>query len=534
MKGRFLKVSRLISVLTFGIVLTCMSISHAATTSRASVNNSNEQANGGNYPPTMSGDGRYIAFWSDATNLVPGDTNYKSDIFLYDIQGHAIERISLDSNGNQLIENSHSPSVSYDGRHISFNSGGTIYVKDRQMGTLYPVAGGSISSISDDGRYVAFNSNNSSLVTGGTYGPLDVYVYDLITGVYERVSIDNNGNAGNGDNYWGPSISSDGRYVAFESNASNLVPGDTNGAYDVFVHDRLTHQTEMVSVDSVGNKADNASARPSISTDGRYVAFESAATNLVAGDLNNTTDVFVRDRVLGQTYLVSVDSNGNKGNLESQEVSISADGRYITFTSSATNLVPGDTNAAADIFLRNLQTNVTTRISIDNQSNQSNNGSSSPFVSNDGRYIAFYSEATNLVTGNSNGYAQVYFRDRDPDSDNDGDGFLGAGDCNDNNSTVYPGATEIKHDGIDQNCNGSDLTIDIITSTYKTKTDTLTVEATSAWGAQANLVLNGYGSMSWAANQSKWTKTVTPANGDPGTVTVSGFEGAETANTIIK
>jgi Tol biopolymer transport system component len=188
---------------------------------------------------------------------------------------------------------------------------------------------------------------------------LSVIVASVISGevsaqTTERVSVDSTGVEGNGESRW-PSISSDGRYVGFSSSATNLVTGDTNGSYDVFVYDRQTGQTIRVSVDSTGVQANIDSSWSSISSDGRYVAFSSIATNLVAGDTNGSYDVFVYDRQTGQTIRVSVDSTGVQGNGESFWPSISSDGRYVVFDSLAMNLVAGDTNGSRDIFVRDRQ-----------------------------------------------------------------------------------------------------------------------------------------------------------------------------------
>jgi TolB protein len=166
----------------------------------------------------------------------------------------------------------------------------------------------------------------------------------------ERVSVDNSGVEGN-DSSLNPSISSDGRYVAFQSYATNLVTGDNNSRYDVFVYDRDTGEIERVSVDNSGVEGNGNSLNPSISSDGRYVAFYSNATNLVAGDNNGSQDVFVYDRDTGEIERVSVDNSGVEGDGGSSYSSISSDGRYVAFYSDATNLVTGDTNTTADVFV---------------------------------------------------------------------------------------------------------------------------------------------------------------------------------------
>ncbi|MCP4285676.1 MAG: hypothetical protein GY792_14665, partial [Gammaproteobacteria bacterium] len=206
----------------------------------------------------------------------------------------------------------------------------------------------SAPSISVDGRYVAFHSETSNLVSGDTNECADIFLHDTQTGQTTRVSVASDGTEGN-DNLSNPSISANGRYVAFWSQASNLVSGDTNNEYDVFVHDTQTGQTTRVSVASGGAQGDDLSSGASISADGRYVAFQSYASNLVSGDNNGTSDVFVHDTQTGQTIRVSVASDGMEGNDGSGDISISASGRYLAFASEASNLVSGD-NGKIDIF----------------------------------------------------------------------------------------------------------------------------------------------------------------------------------------
>src|SRR6476661_2534745 len=179
-----------------------------------------------------------------------------------------------------------------------------------------------------------------------------------------RVSVDSAGNQANGfSNAY--SISANGRFVAFQSQASNLVPGDTNNKNDIFVRDLLTNTTTRVSVDSAGNPGNSPSNYSAISADGRFVAFQSYASNLVPGDTNNKNDIFVRDLSTNTTTRVSVNSAGIQGDENSFNPSISADGRFVAFSSAASNLVPGDTNNKQDIFVRDLSTNTITRVSVD-------------------------------------------------------------------------------------------------------------------------------------------------------------------------
>ncbi len=222
-----------------------------------------------------------------------------------------------------------------------------------------------------------------------------------------RVSADSSGVDGNGGSYE-PSISGDGRFVAFWSPATNLVPGDTNSKEDVFVHDRQSGTTTRVSVDSLGVQGNGASLFPSISGDGRFVAFQSRATNLVPGDTNGWSDVFVHDRQTGTTTRVSVDSSGVQGNLDSSFPSISGDGRFVAFYSFANNLVSGDTNGRADVLVHDRQSGTTTRVSIDSSGIQGKSLSEHPSISGDGRFVAFESAATNLVPGDTNAKRDVF------------------------------------------------------------------------------------------------------------------------------
>ena len=220
-------------------------------------------------------------------------------------------------------------------------------------------------AISDDGRYVAFSSEATNLVRGDTNFVDDVFVRDLLTNATTRVSVGNNGAQGNG-NSTDPSISADGRYVAFVSDASNLVDGDTNCSSDVFVRDRQANTTTGVSIDSSGNQGQGRSYAPAISADGRYVAFVSDASNLVDDDTNGVSDVFVRDRQANTTTRVSLDSSGNQGNGRSVgRPSLSAHGQYVAFSSEASNFAPGDSNGVPDVFVRHVQTVTTWLVSAD-------------------------------------------------------------------------------------------------------------------------------------------------------------------------
>ncbi|MBK9316760.1 MAG: PD40 domain-containing protein [Acidobacteria bacterium] len=268
-----------------------------------------------------------------------------------------------------------------------------------------------VSSLSADGRYVAFESGSTNLVAGDTNGLGGVFVHDRQTGTTTRVSVSSAGIEGNGPSGV-PAISSDGRYVAFESDATNLVVGDTNGLGDVFVHDRQTSTTTRVSVSSAGIEGNGYSQTAAISSDGRYVTFSSESSNLVAADTNGDYDVFVHDRQTGATTRVSISSAGVEGNGASVVSTFSGDGRYVAFNSDATNLVTGDTNGMSDVFVHDLQTGMTTRVSVSLMGLEGNGGSYNPSLSSDGLFVAFSSDASNLVAGDTNGTWDVFVHDR--------------------------------------------------------------------------------------------------------------------------
>ena len=230
------------------------------------------------------------------------------------------------------------------------------------------------------------------------------------SGVTTRVSIDSYGAQGDNQSYRS-SLSTTGRWVAFESSAGNLVPNDTNGVNDIFVHDQETYETTRVSISTFGVQGNSSSGHPSISGDGRFVAFESHANNLVPEDSNGRQDVFVHDRHSGITTRVSVDSSGAQGNWGSSTPSISGDGRFVAFESD--DLVPGDTNSAGDIFVHDRTSGQTTRVSVTSAGGEAeaDHGFFDPVISADGHHVTFWSYANYLVPGDSDGSADVFVHD---------------------------------------------------------------------------------------------------------------------------
>ena len=406
----------------------------AQTTQRISVSSSWSQGNFPSTSPSISADGRFVAFQSDASGLVARDANGCTDVFVRDRSLRVTLRASISTGALEGDGASREPSISGDGRYVAFSSsagnlvaGDTnlapdVFVRDLQSGTTERVSVDSAGaeaigeserpSISADGRFVAFASLAPNLVLGDSNGTWDVFVRDRLTGTTERVSVDASGAEGNGDSR-DPSISADGSCIAFWSAATNLVPGDSNGWDDLFVRDRGAGTIERVSIESTGGQSNHSSLSPRISADGRCIAFTSFASNLVVGDYNESADVFLRDRVAATTELVSLVGIASEANGHSYVGSISADGRYVAFESFATNLVADDTNDEPDVFVRDRQDARTERASVALGGAQATGASNGPSISGDGRVVAFASQSGNLVASDGNGVDDVFVRDRD-------------------------------------------------------------------------------------------------------------------------
>ncbi len=410
---------------------------------RVSTDSAGVEGDALSYTSVVSADGRYVAFESDATNLVTGDTNGVSDIFIKDTQTGITTRVSTDTNGIEANAVSYSAAISGDGRYVAFRSQATnlvvgdtngvwdIFVKDTQTGVTTRVStdsggiqGNNASDkpvISTDGRYVAFSSPATNLVANDNNPTWDVFLKDTQTGITTRVSIDSAELDANGASDK-PAISADGRYVAFYSWSTNLVPGDTNGVVDIFIRDTQTGDTTRVSTDVAGLQGDGDSFDSVLSADGRYVAFKSSASNLVPGDLNSRQDVFLKDTQTGVITRVSTDSAGAEGSNHSLFPALSADGRYVAFYSYASNLVAGDTNGQRDTFVKDMLTGVTARVNTDSSGAQGNSYGIGPDISADGRYVTFISLATNLVVGDTNVALDVFRAENSefsPDTDGD-------------------------------------------------------------------------------------------------------------------
>jgi uncharacterized repeat protein (TIGR01451 family) len=395
-----------------------------------SVSSTGIGANNQSDMPAISADGRFVAFVSLADNLVPNDTNGFADTFVHDRITNTTERVSLSSRGREgngdsgLIGVAAYPAISADGRFIAFvsdasnlvskdnNATTDVFVRDRLLGRTERVSVSSSGTeaegistgpaISSDGRFVAFHSDAQNLVPGAN--PFlftdQVYVRDRQTGTTEIISVNNAGEAGNSLSFEAD-ISADGRFVVFSSSADNLVSGAQFG-HQVYLRDRATGTTERISEDAAGNPGDGSSVDPSVSLDGRFVAFQTNTGNLI-GDGNHESHILVKDRVAGTFERVSATSTGEPADLLSEHPDITADGRFVAFFSLATNLVANDTNNRRDVFVHDRQTGMVVRVSVSTAGEEGNSESQWPTISDDGLVTAFQSSADNLVPGANGG-----------------------------------------------------------------------------------------------------------------------------------
>ncbi len=249
-------------------------------------------------------------------------------------------------------------------------------------------------ALSRDGRFVAFACAASNLVPGDSNGQSDIFVRDTVAGTTRRANVSSAGIAANAWSF-SPSISGDGQLVAFISAATNLVPDDTNVQLDVFVHDFQKASTRRVSVTSAGGQGSLGSQDPSISEDGRFVAFSSGAPDLVDGDTNDSSDVFVHDLQTATTRRAALTSNGTQIAHGAWSPSISGNGRRLAFESSSNDIVAND-QTTNDVFVVDIETGVVQRASVRNDGGEGNGESVRPAISMDGSAVAFESRATNL------------------------------------------------------------------------------------------------------------------------------------------
>jgi Tol biopolymer transport system component len=337
------------------------------------------EGNGSSSFPSISRDGHYVTFSTLATNLIANDTNGLADVLVRDNRTRTVERISVNTAGEEA-----------DGESYQ-------------------------SSMSGDGRYVAFTSLASNLVSDDSNSFLDVFLRDRMLGVTSRLNVDDAGRESNAfSSTSAQSISADGSRVVFQSFASNLIVDDTNNVDDVFLRDVGAGTTTRVSVGRDGQEANGPSYVPTISEDGRYISFSSRASNLVADDTNDIADVFVYDTVMHSTVRANVDTAGlqetTSGLPTIPASAVSAGGQFVVFEAFGSNLVSNDTNDSVDVFLRDFAAGTTERVSV--ARTEGNRHSFSPSISANGCHVAFTSLASNLATNDGNGTADVFLLNR--------------------------------------------------------------------------------------------------------------------------
>ncbi len=523
--------------------LTCASSLAAQSTALVSATGLGLPGNGRSWlSPTglaVTPDGRWVVFHSDASNLTNSDSPGQTDVFLRDLTSGGTERISVGGGGGEPNGPSLNGSVSNNGRYVAFqseaqnlavgdtNQSSDIFLRDRQLGitTIVSVStGGAIGNaasfnpvISGDGLFIVYASAASNLILNDPNQKIDVFVRNLATGQTRMVSTVSGGANGDSDQ---PTISGDGRFIAFRSAATNLVAGDLLGFNDIFVRDMTGTSFELVSVTTLGAQADGPSDQPTISADGSRIVFASTAPNLAvpgAPSLN----IYLRDRSAGSTTLLNSGPSG-VSNLAATRPRLSKNGQYVSFLSQANNLTPGHSGNTTDAFALELSTGVIQRASTPltpEPSEPSANILENGGISDSGRYVAFSTPANNLVAGDSGSLEDVFARDQlrnwfiDVDADQYGDdasllaasfrpaGYMGVGgDCDDTDPAVNPGATEICN-GVDDDC---DTVVDEVAWSAYCST------ATSQDGCQPNLSAVGFPS---ASATSGFTLRMTGADG---------------------
>jgi hypothetical protein len=428
------RVALLGAIATLATILTVATVGSGAPgdTFRASVSSAAVQANNDSGDSSLSANGRYVAFASIASNLAPGDTNGASDVFVRDLVAGTTVRASVATSGAQGNAESFEPQISGDGKFVVFTSRATnlvsgdtngvtdIFVRDLVAGTTTRVDkpmttdpetnfGSFAPAINADGRYIAYASSANNIYPSDTNAGSDIFVYDRTTATTQLVSVSTSGApslVAEESNI--PAISGDGRYVTFQTDATNFDAGDTNANMDIYVRDRVENTTTRISQPTGGGAADENSTDAVISSDGQVVAYQSRSSNLVAGDTNGDLDVFVTNRVTGATERANVTSAGAQTTGSASNAAINSDGSYIAFESSASDLVNGDTNGVRDVFVRNRLTSKTTRESISWQGYQVLVASADPSLDGDGQLVGFHSYAPDLVSGDTNTRADVF------------------------------------------------------------------------------------------------------------------------------
>ena len=382
---------------------------------------------------SLSANGRFIAFASKAPNLVNGDANNAEDIFVHDRKKKKTKLISKHSNGTKGDLASDEPSISATGRFVAFtseatnlagfdpNDGSDVFVRDRKTGTTTRVSirtrpgqflvvpsDSRDADISADGRFVVFASRKDWLVADDDNDAFDVFIHDRKKKKTKLISKTPDGTVGDATSKH-PRISDDGRFVVFESFATDLIGNDTNGDEDVYLYDRRKKKMRRVSVTSKGLQRSGESDDPHISGNGRFIAFESHA-KLNGKDGNGFRDIYVHDRVTRKTKPVSKSSGGTLGNAPSGDAWLSRNGRWVAFESNADNLVGNDGNGTQDVFVHDREKNKTRRVVKRGNGAEPSVNVDDSELSADGRFIVATTGDTKMVGGDTNDRDDVFRR----------------------------------------------------------------------------------------------------------------------------
>ena len=437
------------SLIVFALVLSSAAASAADTTLISRVSQKKE-SNGISREPAISQTGQFVAFRSSATNLDRDRCDRGIyQIYVSDRSAGTIRCVSVNANGEEGDQGSFAPSISEDGRFVAFTSTATnlagddcdngfnqIYVHDRTTGTTHCVSVNSngreanqdsdASSISADGQWIAFDSAATNL-SGNKCdnGFRHVYVRDRNSDTTICVSVRTNGDEGNGPSV-DPSISADGRFVVFHSTATNLSDRCDNGNSHIYRHDLDTGETICVSVNTEGKQGNGNSTLARLSADGRFVAFQSNPTNITTRCNNGFTHIYVRDTVEQRTTCASIDKNGNQGNNHSGQASISSNGRFVAFSSAASNLGNKQCQSGnVQVFVRDRSNETTNCASVGPKKVEGNGQSINPALAADGTLVVFESEASNLVKKDTNNLRDVFgHANSTSKSKNDGSSFF--------------------------------------------------------------------------------------------------------------
>ena len=408
------------------------------TTQRVSLGMGGVQADGTSYFGDISGNGRWVVFESNAGNLVAGNRQRRSDIYLRDRMLGTTILISVHKPKGRSIAASTNARMARGSRYVAFQSlaydlvdGDTnqrqdVFVRDRMANRTVlasrghdggPADGGSqLEALSPTGRFVAFTSTASNLTTTTTPGEEELYVRDLKSGTTTLESVNNQGEAS--DRYVSnAAINLDGRFLAFVTQAHNLSTRDKNNEFDIYLRDRATRQTILVTTGLGGTSSDRSSNDPVLSDDGQFVAFDSFAANLAPGNENHQTNAYIWSRSTRTIRQIGLAPGGVQPNGGTSVDAITPDGRYVLVSSGASNLVPNDTNKASDLFVCDTTNGGVTRVDLTAGGQQVDAGSYFPYahgaaISADNKTVAFESSVPNLVPGDTNGHWDVFVRPR--------------------------------------------------------------------------------------------------------------------------